>query len=162
GPGRGIVKGGGIAEGNLLYLAPALLVAEVELVLARLVGEIGDLFAVGRPGRIALGDGGSVGQVADLALLGRQRQDLAVSLVNEERHRPVAVGKEVDLAADPHGVRIIGVLPWDFLDVGVGQIGDPDGGSGAAAVALPGHVEPGVGDEAAVGVGHVGEPAAVG
>jgi hypothetical protein len=56
------------------------LVMEVELVLAGGIGEVGDGFAVGAPGGIALGDTGGLGEVADVALLGRDGKDLAVGL----------------------------------------------------------------------------------
>ena len=56
------------------------LVVQVELVLAGGVGEVGDGFAVGAPGGVALGHAGGLGQVARVALFGRDGEDFAMRL----------------------------------------------------------------------------------
>ena len=68
------------AELDLLRLALAVCGASMQLVLAALVGEVGDRLAVRRPGRVALVDAGGVGQVARVALLGGDGDDLAAEL----------------------------------------------------------------------------------
>src|SRR5262249_38080997 len=83
-------------------------------------------------------------------------------VVGKQANRSLAIGEEVDLGFAPHRVEVVGVVAGYLRNVGIAQVGDPDGRSGAATVALPGHVELRIGDEAAVGVGHVGEPTAVG
>ena len=56
------------------------LVVKVELVFAGGIGEVGDGFAVGAPGWVALGRSGGVGQVAGIALLGGNGEDFAMGL----------------------------------------------------------------------------------
>ena len=53
---------------------------DAELVLAGPVREIGDPLAVRRPGRIPFTGGGGVGEIADVALLGRDGEQLAPRL----------------------------------------------------------------------------------
>ena len=222
------------------------LIVQVELVLAGGVGEVGDGLAVRAPGGVALGYAGGLGQVAGVALLGRDGEDLAVRLedgaraggrklgvlnllrgnidsmrrqasqfaVNlnrdwhihardrvhqknaakllHDQHRPVrpayvfcgpgleglqiqfavghhlrdllalgvipierdraavlsravAVGEEVDLVADPHRVRVVGVLAGYLFQVEGLEVDDPDGGGLAADVPLPGRLPLGKG-----------------
>jgi hypothetical protein len=73
--------------------------------------------------------------------------------------RAVAVRKEVQAAAGPHGVRVVRILPGDLLDGRVGDPRDPDRRGPPATVALPGEVPLGV--HRAVPVGDVGDPGAV-
>src|SRR5262249_32081354 len=61
-----------------LPLGPrAVLRADVELILARAIAVVGDPPAVGRPRRVALAYALRVREVADLALLGRDGEELA-------------------------------------------------------------------------------------
>src|SRR5207245_2356213 len=79
-PDRGIVVRGAVVELELLPLPVSVLRPEVELVLAALVGEIGDPTAVGRPGRVALGGAGAVGDIANIPLLGGDGEDFPAGL----------------------------------------------------------------------------------
>jgi hypothetical protein len=54
------------------------LIAQVQPILARRVREIGDPASVGRPCGVALLDAGRLRDVADIAVFGRYRQDVAV------------------------------------------------------------------------------------
>ena len=76
-PHRGVVEGRRIAEGEFLRLGQGALIAQVQLIFARFIGEVGDPFAVGRPGRIALGHAGCVGHVADGSLFRGHGEDFA-------------------------------------------------------------------------------------
>ena len=73
GVGAEVDDGGGLEAG---------LVAEEELVLAGLIGEVGDGFAVGAPGGVALGGAGGVGEVAGVSFFRGDGEDLAVGLEN--------------------------------------------------------------------------------
>ncbi len=76
--------------------APAVLRAHDELVLAALVGDVGDLLAVRRPGGRALVRGGRLREVAGIALFGRNGHDLAPEL-----ERGARAGGGEGGAADP-------------------------------------------------------------
>src|SRR5262249_8094768 len=66
-----------IAKVDLLHFAHSLLIAQVQRVLSRFVGEVSDPSAVGRPGRIALGHAWGVSQVARVAFFSRDADDFA-------------------------------------------------------------------------------------
>ena len=59
-------------------------------------------------------------------------------VIGEEADRTIAVRKEVDVVADPHGVEVVRIVARNLLHVGIGQARDPDGHGLAAAIALPG------------------------
>ena len=80
-------------------------------------------------------------------LLGRE-------VIDEERYGASPVGQEVDLVADPHRVRVVGVVARDLLDLEVGERDDPDRRRLAATVAFPGRLP--------VHRRHVGQARAVG
>src|SRR5438874_12414375 len=77
GPGWGVVETGRFAEVDLTHLAHAVLASKMEGVLAGRVGEVGDRLTVRGPGGIPLGNTGRVRQIADVALLGGNGEDLA-------------------------------------------------------------------------------------
>src|SRR5262249_38489982 len=81
-PERGVEKGGGRTEVKVAHLAHTVLLANLHLVFAGLVGEVGDPLSVRRPGGIAVGDGGRMGKVADITLVGGNRENLAESRRN--------------------------------------------------------------------------------
>src|SRR4029078_2809514 len=89
-------------ELDLARRALAVLRLQHELVLAALVGEVGDGLAVRAPRRGALVDAGCVRQVADVALLGRYGDDLAAEL--DGRPRPTRGGADVPDVPRPLGV----------------------------------------------------------
>src|SRR5262245_10942154 len=84
-PDRIIVEGGRVAERDLFHLAHSVLAAEMQRIFARLIGEVGDPFAIGRPGRATLHDARRVGQVADVALFGGHGKDFAARLEDGSR-----------------------------------------------------------------------------
>src|SRR5437660_1306970 len=91
----------------LLDWAAAVLLADVKLILARFVREVGDVLAVGRPGWIALGHPRRAGEVPDIAFLGGHGEDFPVGLEDSPR----AAGREAsraDLFRDLHKVRAHG------------------------------------------------------
>ena len=80
-PDERIIKAGPV-EFVPLGLALAVLAAHIELVLPGFIGDIGNGFAVRRPdGRPLVGARG-VGEVAEVAFLGRDGDDLAAKLKN--------------------------------------------------------------------------------
>src|SRR4029434_6906074 len=81
-PRRRIIEGRRLAEIDLADLAEAALIADMQVVFARLVGEIGDKFSVGRPRGITFDNVGRVRQIADIAFLGRHRQYLSANTEN--------------------------------------------------------------------------------
>ena len=87
---RRVEEGWRRAERDLRHRPEAVGGADVECVFAALVREVGDRFAVGRPRGIAVGDAGALGERTHVALLGGNRQDLAVRL---EKHA-LAGGRE--------------------------------------------------------------------
>ena len=99
------------AELELLHVAAAVLGPDVEGVFAGFVGEIGDGLPVGRPGRIALVDARSHRQVAGIALLGRDGDDLAPELEDGPR-----AGRRHAVGEDP-----LGALDVAFAELG--QVG---------------------------------------
>jgi len=80
GPAGMVVVGGVGAEVDDGGRLEAGLVAEVELVLAGGVGEVGEGLAVGRPGGVALSSGGGIGEVAGVAFFAGDGEDFAVRL----------------------------------------------------------------------------------
>ena len=78
------------AQRNLARRADAVGAAYVQGVLAALVGEVRHRPAVWRPGGVAVGNTRALGDGADVAFLGRNREDLAVRL---EQH-PLAGGRQ--------------------------------------------------------------------
>ncbi len=66
-----------LVEGDFARRADAVLRFDHQLVFAGFVAEVRDPLAVGRPGRRALGGRARVGDVADVALLRRDGEDLA-------------------------------------------------------------------------------------
>src|SRR6185369_10488370 len=72
-----IVIGGRIAELELPGLAVAVLLADVQLIFAAGVGEVGDRLAVRRPRGIALGGVVGAREVADVPLLEWHGEDVA-------------------------------------------------------------------------------------
>src|SRR6185369_7046153 len=64
----------------------------------------------------------------------------ARNVVGEESHGSVAVGEEVDAAADPDRVEVGGIAPRNLDRMAVGQPRYPDRRGPAAAVALEGEV----------------------
>ncbi len=222
-PGR-IIKGGRIAQGNFPHFARPALIADVEGVFARLIGQVSDRLAIRRPGWVPLDHGRSSGQIANIAFFGRHGEDLAaggkdrpgagrgegggldllgldllevgsdfrqiarnadvqrlaaagteveqaqrtelfiddgpgpcrgrfnvqavigddlrdvfgVGVVGKERDRAVAVGEEVDGVANPQGIEVVGIVPWNLrLETGVGEVGNPDRARLSAPVPLP-------------------------
>src|SRR5207237_1805174 len=79
--------GAGAVDADLARRSLAVLVADVEQVLAAAVGEPGDRLPVGRPRRPALVRRGGVGQVAVVAFLARHGEDLAAELDGGARPR---------------------------------------------------------------------------
>ena len=63
---------------------------------------------------------------------------LRAGVVNEDVHRAVAVGEEVDFVAHPHGEDILGVVVGHVFDRLLVRIVDPDVVGHAAFVVLPG------------------------
>ena len=90
-PDRLVVIGVG-SFGQLLRLAFAVLGADVELVLARFIGVIGNPFPVRRPDRVALVRVGGFRQGARRAVFGRDGKEIAA----RDDHRALAVRREVD------------------------------------------------------------------
>ncbi len=64
------------------------------------------------------------------------RHRAALRIVAEEGHRAVSVGEEIDLAAHPHRVRVVGDLARDGHDARIGQVGYPYRSGHSPAVAL--------------------------
>ena len=75
-PQRRVVEGVAVEVENT-WRARAILLGNVQLVLAGSVGEVGDLFAVGRPRGRALRHAGGGGDVADVAFIARRGVDIA-------------------------------------------------------------------------------------
>ena len=94
GPDRGIVKRGGLAEGQLADFAQAAGASQMQRVFARLVGEISDPLAVGRPRRVALRHAGGLGEVAGVPFLRGHRQNLPARF----EHRALPGGREPPVA----------------------------------------------------------------
>ena len=221
-------------EFDLAGISVARLRLDVQRVLARFVGEIGNRLAVRRPRGRSFHHAGRVRQIADVALIGGHRENFAVRLkyranagggnagianfprhilktrphfgevgrhfdrhlvfllrrrvvnmdlaellvnnaartgggvldilpgildqlvhlltggvVAEQGDRPVAVGQEIDLVADPHGREIVGGGARNRFGLQVGEIDDPDIAGAPAAVPFPGDEVIGVGSELA-------------
>ncbi len=104
-PARRVVVRVITAERDRAGLSHAALRPEREAVaLAAGVREVRNGLAVGRPGRVALGGAGGVGDVAGIPLLGGHGHDLAPGL--EHRARPRGRdGRVLQLVADAHEVR---------------------------------------------------------
>ncbi len=62
---------------------------------------------------------------------------LALDVVSEQAHRPVAVRKEIYLSSDPHRVEVVRVVARDFFDSRICQIGKPYLRRATAAITLP-------------------------
>ena len=69
----------------MAHRAQAVLIADGELVFAGLVGEIGDGFAVGRPCRIAVGNGRTARDIANVTLVGGHGENLSPGFENGPR-----------------------------------------------------------------------------
>ncbi len=61
---------------------------------------------------------------------------LARHVARVKRHRPFAVREEINRVADPHRIEIGRILPFDFGDRRVGQVGNPNRAGAAAAIML--------------------------
>src|SRR5439155_22316593 len=86
-PPRRIIEGGRLAEIDFADVAEAALIADMQVVFARLVGEIGDRFSVGRPSGIAFDNIGRVCQIADVAFFGGYCQYLSADTENRASAR---------------------------------------------------------------------------
>ncbi len=73
------------AQIELAHLARAVVRTHVQFVIARFIREVGDPLAVGRPGRVALGRAGGLGQIARIAFFRGNREDLAASFKQRAR-----------------------------------------------------------------------------
>src|ERR1700730_213352 len=61
------------------------------------------------------------------------------SVIRKQRYRAIAVGQEIDGIADPHRIKVVGIISrYLSLDTRIREIDDPDGLGLAATVALPG------------------------
>ncbi len=58
-------------------------------------------------------------------------------IVAIERYRAIAIRKEINLIADPHGIEIVGVLSRDFLRIKRPQIDDAEKTGAAATISFP-------------------------
>ena len=76
------------------------MISDIELVFAGGVAEIRDGFAVGGPGGIALGGVGGVGEVARIALLGGNGEDVAVGFKRGARAGGRDIGVEDQVRID--------------------------------------------------------------
>ena len=129
-PGRRVVARGRV-EQNLPRRRDAVLRLDHQPVLARRVAEIRHVFAVGRPGGLAVGRGARRREIAHVALVGRYREDLtagfdhhalagrrqphvrdATGHVLPVRHHP----REVAHGPDRHHGRLAG-LHVELVDV---------------------------------------------
>ena len=99
-------------------VAESVLVANMECVLAGFIGKVSDGFAVGRPGGIAVGKGGAVGEIADVAFVGGDSEDVAMGF----KHSALAGGRDSG---------IIDVLILDFVEMRAdfGKIGSNGDGN---------------------------------
>ena len=64
---------------------------------------------------------------------------LRLRIVFEQRHRAVAIGKKIDLAADPHRIDVVRIRAWNLHRGKIAQIRDPQVTRLAAAIPLPCH-----------------------
>ena len=115
--GRGIERL--IAERDLLHFARTILVAHVQRVIARFVGKVRDALAIGRPAWLPLHHRRALGQVARVALFGRNGDDLAPRFEDCPRTvgRYVGIGEplgDVDVVR-PHLRQIAGQGDRDLL-----------------------------------------------
>src|SRR5262245_41240607 len=78
---------GRVGDRDLARLTESILGSDHELVLAALIGEPGDGLSIGRPDRIAIGCSRRTGEVAPIAFLDRNSEDLAPSLKQRARSR---------------------------------------------------------------------------
>jgi len=85
----------------------------------------------------AVGAGGSCLEV-EACVLDDLLHGLRSRVIGEERHGTVAIGEEVNGAADPHGVEVVRVVARNGFDVQSGEVGEPDVPGLTAAVTLPG------------------------
>ena len=79
------VESGLFLNADALHFAPAILLFDVQIVLAGRVGEIGDGQAIGRPGRVTIHRAGAIRQIADIAFFGGHRQNLAAAFKRRSR-----------------------------------------------------------------------------
>ena len=96
-PRRRIIKSRGIAEIDFANRPEAALLADVQRVFSGLIGKIRNRFSIRRPRGIALHHGRGVGQIADVALLGRHGQNLPP----HAEHRASACRRNVRGADSP-------------------------------------------------------------
>ena len=73
GPDGRVVERRRVAQADFSHLAQAVLVADVELILAGFIRKVGDGLAVGRPDGIQFADGRRVRKVSNVALFSRDR-----------------------------------------------------------------------------------------
>ncbi len=85
----------------------------------------------------AAGSGGGRDQVEPVGVGEDLADGLRRGVVGVERDGALAVRKEIDRAAHPHGIAVVGILPGDADDAGIGEVGDPEAGRLAAPVVLP-------------------------
>src|ERR1700730_5650918 len=76
-----------ITQVDVPDLAQTILAADFQFIFSRLIGEVCDRFAVGRPRRIAISHGGAVGQIADIAFVGGHSEYLSPRLKDRARTR---------------------------------------------------------------------------
>ena len=103
GPGD-VIPEAGAQMGHLALLAGPIRGPHMQLVLSGAVAEVGHLLAIGGQGREALRNPGAAGEVHDIALLRRHREDLAPGL----EHGPLALRGEAGVLEELAGV----LLPW--------------------------------------------------
>ena len=82
-----------LAQGDRAGRFETFLIADEELILAGFVGEPRDRLAVGRPGRVAILDARTIGDVARVAVFGGYGQNVAVRF----EHRALPRRREVDV-----------------------------------------------------------------
>ena len=81
------VKQARAALGMMPDLAQTILAADFQFIFSRLIGEVCNRFAVGRPRRIAISRCGAVGQIADIAFVGGHSEYLSPGLEDRARAR---------------------------------------------------------------------------
>src|ERR1700737_2023115 len=74
-----------ITQVDVPDLAQTILAADFQFVFSRLIGEVCNRFAVGRPRRIAICRCGAAGQIADIAFVGGHSQYLSPRLEDRAR-----------------------------------------------------------------------------
>ena len=92
-------------------VAQAVLIADGEFVFSGLIGKICDGLAVGRPRRIAIGDGGTARDVANVALVGGNGENLSPGFEHSagtgRRDAEILNALGLDLGeVRPHGVDV--------------------------------------------------------